>query len=259
MDDFSSPPILSSNRVLAALSVEHAPILHAHLHPLELKQGDRLLRAGESIERVIFPQSGVVSIVVTMDDGMAVEAAMVGREGVIGASLASGMNVALNDAIVQVPGTARAIPFARFAEALDESEALRDSVARCNAVLLAQAQQSAACNALHSAEARVCRWLLELQDRCDGDVIPLTQEYLSEMLGLQRTTVTLIASRLQSIEAIRCRRGKIRILDRHALEHGACECYGRIQHYAAQLQPDTARSGLRPMAADASAQFVAAR
>src|SRR4051794_31720844 len=107
--------IVPANRVLAALPPEHAALLLPHLRTLVLTQGDRLLRAGELIEHVVFPQSGVVSVVVTMNDGIAVEAAMIGREGVIGASIGSGMNIALNDAIVQVPGTAQVIPYARFA------------------------------------------------------------------------------------------------------------------------------------------------
>ena len=220
-----------TNCVLASLPTEQAARLQRYLHAVELRQGERLMRAGEEIGQVIFPQSGVVSMVVTMEDGIAVETAMVGREGVIGASSVPGPMPAWNDAIVQVPGSALAMACGLLSEALDDMPMLRRAIARCEAALLAQAQQSAACNAMHSAEARICRWLLELRDRCD-DVIPMTQEYLSEMLGLQRTTVTLIASRLQAIDAIRCRRGKIRILDRAALERGACECHARMRRYS---------------------------
>ncbi len=220
---------VSSNHLLASLPPDQSALVQPYLRELPLQQGEYLARAGAEIENVIFPQSGVISIVVTLEDGLAVEAAMIGREGAVGAFLAaSGLNRAINNAVVQVPGTAQAIAFATFKKLLDQSPPLREGVARAQALLLAQAQQSAACNAMHAAEARVCRWLLELQDRCADDVIPMTQEYLSEMLGLQRTTVTLIASRLQAIEAIRCRRGKISVLDRRALERGACECYGRM-------------------------------
>ncbi len=230
---------LSTNRVLANLPAEMAMTLAPHLTSIELNQGDRLLQAGKPVEQIVFPLSGVVSIQVTVSSGIAVETAVIGREGVVGAASAS-LPQALNDAVVRVPGTAQALPMVRFADALKQSPVLAEHIARSTASLLAQAQQTAACNATHTAEARICRWLLDLQDRCDDDVIPVTQECLSEMLGLQRTTVTLIASRLQSLEAIRCRRGKIRVLNRAPLEHGACECYGRMLRYSKELYPTQA-------------------
>src|SRR5262249_44586253 len=131
-------------------------------------------------------------------------------------------------AIVQLPGTAAWTSASQFHMAAAQSPALRDLIARHNDVLLAQVQQSVACNALHGLEARLCRWLLQTHDCIDGNVIPLTQEFL----GVRRTTVTIAARLLQSAGLIRYRRGHIQILDRAALEDIACECYAVIKHNA---------------------------
>ena len=147
---------------------------------------------------------------------------MIGCEGILGSAATGGAGLALNDATVQIAGMAYGVPRVRFVEALGRSKRLREEVARIDAALLAQAQQAAACNASHSAQARVCRWLLELRDRCGSDVVPLTQGFLAHMVGVQRTTVTLVASKLQTAGIIRCRRGKVRILDGEKLENAAC-------------------------------------
>jgi CRP-like cAMP-binding protein len=217
----------SVNQVLSGLSSEDLKLL-VPLEQVELRQGEYVLRAGRPVEQVLFPRSGVISLIVGMEE-TAVEVGMIGCEGIVGSMTSAGANRAINDATVQVPGMADAVPRTRFLEAACQSITLRASVARVDAVLLAQAQQAAACNASHSAQARVCRWLLELRDRCDSDVIPLTQGFLAHMVGVQRTTVTLVASKLQAAGVIRCRRGKMRILDAEKLEHAACGCYGRMR------------------------------
>jgi CRP-like cAMP-binding protein len=122
------------------------------------------------------------------------------------------------------------IPADRFESAVSEHLALRDIIAKYNEVLLAETQQIAACNAVHPAEGRLCRWLLQTRDRIESDDLPLTQEFLSQMLGVRRTTVTLAAKTLQAAGLIDYRRGKIKILDGPGLEAVVCECYGIIQH-----------------------------
>jgi CRP-like cAMP-binding protein len=134
-----------------------------------------------------------------------------------------------------LPGTAAWISASRFYAAASESRAIRDLVVRYNDLLLAQVQQSVACNALHALEARLCRWLLQTHDCIDGDAIPLTQEFLGQMLGVRRTTVTIAARLLQSAGLIRYRRGLIQILDRAALEEIACECYAAVRRNADQV------------------------
>jgi CRP-like cAMP-binding protein len=136
---------------------------------------------------------------------------------------------------VQLPGTAAWISASQFQAAAAQSQALRDLIVRYNDVLLAQVQQSVACNALHGLEARLCRWLLQTHDCVDGNVIPLTQEFLGQMLGVRRTTVTIAARLLQSAGLIRYRRGHIQVLDRAALKDISCECYGMIRQNADKM------------------------
>jgi CRP-like cAMP-binding protein len=136
---------------------------------------------------------------------------------------------------------AASLSAAQFHAAANQSQGIRDLIVRYNDLLLAQIQQSVACNALHTLEARLSRWLLQTLDCVDGDVIPLTQEFLGQMLGVRRTTVSITARLLQSARLIRYRRGHIQILDRAALEDIACECYAVVRQNA-----DNVFTALRP-------------
>jgi CRP-like cAMP-binding protein len=196
---------------------------------MPLEQGVILQEQGEPIERVYFPNSGMISLVAVMKQGNAVETATVGREGAIGAMSGLGPRHAFTRAVVQMPGTASMIATSKFQTIVERSAVIRDVIVRHNEVLLAQVQQSAACNALHEAEARFCRWLLQSRDRSDSDVVPITQEFLAQMLGVRRTTVTLVAQSLQDAGLLRYRRGRIEIVDRDGLEERACECYKAVR------------------------------
>jgi CRP-like cAMP-binding protein len=184
---------------------------------------------GEEIEHVYFPYTGMVSLVAVMQSGATVETAAIGRTGVIGASAGLGAPSTFTRAIVQLPGTAGWLSASHFHAAASQSQAIRGLIARYNNLLLAQVQQSVACNALHKLEARLSRWLLEAHDCVDGNDIPLTQEFLGQMLGVRRTTVTIAARLLQTAGLIGYRRGHIHILDRRALEGIACECYAVVR------------------------------
>src|SRR5499433_3609598 len=173
---------------------------------------------GEEIEHVYFPHTGMVSLVAVMQSGATVETATIGRGGVIGASAALGARWTFGRAVVQLPGSATWLSAAQFHAAANECPAIRDLVVRYNDLLLAQIQQSVACNALHSLEARLSRWLLQTHDSVDGDVVPLTQEFLGQMLGVRRTTVTIAARLLQATGMISYRRGHIHILNRPGIE-----------------------------------------
>jgi CRP-like cAMP-binding protein len=151
----------------------------------------------------------------------------IGRSGVIGASAGLGARSTIARAVVQLSGTAAWISSARFHAAANQNEALRDRIGRYNDLLLAQVQQSVACNALHALEARLCRWLLQTRDCTDGDVIPVTQDFLGQV---RRTTVTNAARVLQGAGLIRYRRGHIQIVNRPALQEIACECYAVVKH-----------------------------
>jgi CRP-like cAMP-binding protein len=171
-------------------------------------------------------------MVAVMHSGATVETATIGRAGVIGASAGLGARPTIARALVQLPGTAAWISASQFHAAAAQSQALHDLIVRYNDVLLAQVQQSVACNALHGLEARLCRWLLQAHDCIDSNVILLTQEFLGQMLGVRRTTVTIAARLLQSAGLIRYRRGHIHILDRAALEDISCECYAVVRQNA---------------------------
>jgi CRP-like cAMP-binding protein len=218
------------NRFLATLPPHDFSLLAPHLRTIPLERGVMLQDVGEEIEHVYFPHSGMVSLVVVMQSGGTVETATIGWAGVIGASAGLGARSSTAQAVVLLAGTAAWLSAAQFHAAANQSQAIRDLIVRYNDLLLAEVQQSVACNALHALEARLCRWLLQTHDCTDGTAMPLTQELLGQMLGVRRTTVTLAASRLQNAGLIHYRRGHIQILDRPALEDIACECYAAVRH-----------------------------
>jgi len=164
-----------------------------------------------------------------MQSGEAIESATIGREGALGLLAAISPRQSLSRAIVQVAGEASMIEAARLTERLDGSARLRELIDRHSDALFGHAIQSVACNALHSVEARFCRWLLSCHDRIDSDRVSLTQEFLADMLGVQRTTVTVVARTLQAAGLIRYSRGVVDILDRAGLEAISCECYRRVR------------------------------
>jgi CRP-like cAMP-binding protein len=229
-----------SNRFLAALPLRDFSLLAPHLRTITLERGVMLHDVGEEIEHVYFPHTGMVSLVAVMRSGATVETATVGRGGVIGASAGLGARSTFGRAIVQLPGSAAWLSAAHFHAVAQECHAMRDLVVRYNDLLLGQVQQSVACNALHALESRLCRWLLQTHDCVDGDAIPLTQEFLGQMLGVRRTTVTIAARLLQSAGLIRYRRGLIHIIDRAGLEEIACECYAVVRHNLDKVFPPPA-------------------
>ncbi len=202
-----------------------------------LKQGALLQEADEPIDGVYFPHSGMLSLLAVMTDGAAVEIAMVGRESIAGAMAGVGLNKATARTVVQLPGHGSRISVPHFRNAVSRSDTLRDLIIRHNEALLAQVQYTAACNSLHTVEARLCRWILQTRDRADSDELPLTQEFLAEILGVRRTTVTIVAQTLQKAGLIRYRRGHIQIVDRAALEESSCECYRSIREKTALIFP----------------------
>ncbi len=214
------------NRLLASLPPNEQAVLDLQLKPVELVRGTILETLGEPTEYVHFPCSGALaSLLQTMQDGASVEVAAIGSDGMIGSMAALGSGVALAQAVVQLPGVFMRMPVAAFGAAMQAHPTLREKVVRYNEMIVAQMQQSIACNALHDVESRLCRWLLQTQDRTGADVLPFTQEVLGQMLGVRRTTITLVARMLQTADMIRWSRGKVEILDRQALERASCECY----------------------------------
>ena len=191
-----------------------------------------LLRAGQPIDHVYFVDSGLVSLLAVGDDGRGVETGMVAAGGVVGANVVLGSQRAATEAIVGLAGLARCMPTPEFLNLLGTFPALRDEVLRSLESQLLQAQQNALCHALHSIEARFCRWLLQASEALGGDVLELTQEFCAKILGVQRTSVSMSAYALQCAGAIRTARGKIYLKDKAKLESCACDCYARIKPYS---------------------------
>src|ERR1700680_4450222 len=208
----------TQNQLLAALSGSDYGILRPHLKEIRLDRADVLQDHGERIQYVYFPLSGVISVLTVMRDGKAVETAAVGRDGALGAHCAFGILQANSRAGVQIPGVAARLAAPQFQKTVRESERMRDLIVRYRELRFAQIQQSAACHAVHEAEARLSRWLLHVSDVTGSDVMPLTQEFLSQMLGVRRTTVTAIARGLQLSGVIRYTRGRIELSDREKLK-----------------------------------------
>jgi CRP-like cAMP-binding protein len=173
--------------------------------------------------------SGLVSLVSVMEDGHEIETAIIGRDGAVGAFVGLGRWNAFARATVQIPATCAVITASHFRAAVSQNERIRDLMLRFRETLFGRVQQNAACNALHPLEDRLARWLLQALDLTDERELPLTQESLSKMLGVRRTSVTVIANRFQADGLIRYRRGHIVVLNRAGLEDAACECYRAIR------------------------------
>ncbi|HZZ33829.1 MAG TPA: Crp/Fnr family transcriptional regulator [Phenylobacterium sp.] len=213
-------------------------LLAPHLAQVELERGQLLYEPGDRINAIYFPHDGVISLMTLMENGAAIESATIGREGALGLMAAVRTRQSLSRAIVQTPTRAARIGTAQLREAWGKSPCIRELVDRHSEALYGHAIQSVACNALHSVEARFCRWLLSCHDRISNDTVALTQEFLADMLGVQRTTVTAVARVLQARGGIDYRRGVVEIIDRGVLEQLACECYGVIRHNYERLLPE---------------------
>lgn len=233
----TGPLATLKNRLLAALPSEDRGLLAPHLSTVDLEKGRLLYDPGDLVEQVYFPNDCVISLMTLMENGAAIESATIGREGALGLMAAVAPRQSLTRAIVQSPGSALRIAAGPLHDAWNRSPALRDLVDRHNEALFGHAIQSVACNALHAVEARFCRWLLSCHDRIDSNTVNLTQEFLADMLGVQRTTVTAVAGSLQAKGLIRYRRGVVDILDRAGLEAMTCECYGAVRRGYQRLLP----------------------
>jgi CRP-like cAMP-binding protein len=216
------------NRLLAVLSPDDFALLAPHLREVPLLRGDLLHRPGEQIEQVYFLTSGIVSLMATLEGGTTVETVSVGHEGAIGTIEGFGPLQAFTSAKVQVSGSASRISGPIFRRILDENAELKEIINHYHMTVMAQVQQTSACNALHDLTSRLSRILLLSADRCAGD-IQLSQESLAGMLGVRRASVSDAASALRDLGAIEYRRAVIKILDRKKLEESVCECYSTIR------------------------------
>jgi CRP-like cAMP-binding protein len=228
---------LGENRILALLPDEERKRLMLHLQPIRLVKGKVLYEVGRPISHAYFLLSGMASLVTTTAEGSSVEIGMVGNEGLVGLPVILWSDTSPYDMMIQFPANALRIRAASLKAEFNRGERLQELLLRYVQVVLIQFAQSASCNRFHTMEARLCRWLLVSRDCTRVDTLPLTQEFLSLMLGTPRTNVTVIAGKLQKLGLITYRRGKIQILDKRGLEEFSCECYkvvkGAMEHFRA--------------------------
>ncbi len=227
------------NRLLVATNPEERARLRALLEPVTLLPGEILLDVDQAIDYVYFPQSGVISLLTMVKEDQFVETCTIGREGAVGLVTATGSGISLSRVVVQIAGRALRIKAEDLRTAIKDMPDFQDIKTRYGEALISQILQTLACNTLHSVEQRLCRWLLICRDRTASEIIPLTQEALAEMLGVQRTTVTAAARSLQSRGFIRYRRGVIECTDVTGLKEASCECYELMRNTFERLLPYT--------------------
>jgi CRP-like cAMP-binding protein len=234
------------NLLLGMLPEDEYDRLAGLMNTVALTHRLSLLKRDQPIKHVFFPEGGVCSLTTSMKRGSAVEVATVGREGMVGFELLIGSPVSSVDAFVQVPGSvAHRLTAAVFRREIESKGPLFDAVSKYSRALLGQIVQTAACNRLHKVPARAARWLLLTHDRVDSNEFPLSHEFLSFMLGVDRSTVTLVAGALQKEGLIRYVHGRVTVVDRAGLDAVACECYhlAAARFAALGLQPRRAGNG----------------
>lgn len=220
---------VSDNLFLKSLNAPDIRLIEPHLRGRGLSLGEVLAEQGDPLATIHFVDSGIISSVIPMSDGHAVEACMVGNEGFTGAETCYHPARATTRLLVQATGASRTIDAAIFRRLIHSSETLYAAVAEYDWRLRAEIEQSAACNAVHHVEQRLAKWLLRCHDRHEGDVMQLTQEFLATMLGTQRTTVNQVARGMATDGLIRYSRGKVTVKSRAGLELMACECYSPVK------------------------------
>jgi CRP-like cAMP-binding protein len=232
-------PASGKNFLLSSLSPNEYLGIAPLLQPVDMKLRMPLHEPGKPISHVYFPTTAVASLVTTMEDGDTVEAATVSNEGMVGLPMFLETGTVSSEAFVQVSGEGLRMKASAFRTEIRDGGALYAVVQRYSQVLLRLIAQSAACNRLHSLRQRCARWLLMAHDRVRGDAFFLTQEFLSQMLGVRRATVTNAATDLRNLGLIRYRQGHLEVLDRPGLESVACECYGVIRREFDRLSNGT--------------------
>jgi CRP-like cAMP-binding protein len=215
---------MATNLLLSELAPDVAARLDAKFELVTLPIKSYVMRPDEPISHVYFPLTGLISIVVNLEDGGTVETLTVANEGFTGLPLLLGQSKSTRDAFVQIAGDFKRIPTKAFLEELSRDQRLHECLAGYASYAISVIEQSAACLAFHALEARLARWLLSVDDRLPGK-LPLTHEFLGQMLGVYRPSVTLAIGILQDAGLISSRRGVIQIIDRGQLELVACECY----------------------------------
>jgi CRP-like cAMP-binding protein len=234
------------NQLLGALEDESMTRLKALFEPVVLKLGSVLCDAGGMLQHAYFPQGAVLSLLTVMENGSAIETANIGREGAFGIFAAMYSRVSFNRCLVQLEGPMIRCPILALQEEFTNSANVRDLFVSYPETLLSQVQQTVGCNALHTVQERMCRWLLMMDDRAEGELMSYTQEFLAEIMGVARTSISTAAQAMQNAGLISYRRGAMQVLDREALEKASCECYGIVKRrFEAFLSPPASAAKLQ--------------
>ncbi len=224
--------------MLGALDVASHKRIFPHLEPIHFKLGAVVCEAGGHLKHAYFPQGSVLSLLTVLENGSAIETANIGREGAFGLFAAMYSRVSFNRCIVQLEGHIVRCPIELLQSEFRNSEQVRNLFVSYSETLLSQVQQTVACNAMHSTEERMCRWLLMMHDRAEGEPLTYTHEFLANILGTNRKSVTLAAQSMQTAGLISYRRGKMQVLNRTGLETASCECYAIVrERFDAFLKP----------------------
>lgn len=220
----------SRNWLLDRLPKHVLARIAAELHVVELHAAEVLAEPHQHLKRVYFPHSGIISCIVELKGGDAIETGMIGRDGVFGAAAALEDRVVLNRVVVQVPGTVSVMAADRLRVLTREIPAFLEMLANYEQFFSLQVQQTAACNAVHGVQPRICKWLARMHELAGPD-LPVTQEFMAAMMGVQRTSVTAVAVELQRAGVISYSRGRLHIRDPEQLRRRACECEDDIRAY----------------------------
>ena len=214
-----------SNQLLRALQPAVRKRIEPHLKSVDYKLGDVVCEAGGQIEHAYFPEGCVLSLLTALDNGDAIETANIGREGAFGLFAAMYSRVSFNRALVQLEGPLVRCPISVLQSIFHGSNHVQDLFVSFSETLLSQIQQTVACNAMHTTEERMSRWLLMMHDRAEGEDLSYTHEFLAEILGNNRKSITIAAQKMQAAGLITYRRGRMQVLDRPGLQKASCECY----------------------------------
>jgi CRP-like cAMP-binding protein len=232
-------PAMPRNRLLVALPPRQLRQILPELEFVECPRQKVLIDADSPLQDVYFPDTGVISVVAVYPDGSIIEMATIGREGGTGFQAVFGASTSSARLLVQVPGRAARMPRTAFTRAMETVPAFRNLMLAHVHAFLEQVMVSAACNGAHRLKERLARWLLMMHDRHDGDVLPLTQDLLAEMLGVHRPTISNVSRALQREGLIESSRGHVTILNRPGLLRASCECYQVVRARIAQHLPRT--------------------
>jgi CRP-like cAMP-binding protein len=223
------PAQVRENRLLATLPEHEIQRIAACLELVSLKRGETLYRQDEPIDYVYFPTGALCSLVASMKDGTIVEVGVIGREGLVGLSLVLGSPTSPRTVLAQAAGSALRLPADNFRRMVASGAALSDRVHRFIQIHLTQTTQWVACNRLHSLEERLARWLLASADATGSEAFELTQDFIAQMLGVRRPSVTVIMRTFESAGLVQTSRGRLKIVNRPGLEKTVCECYQFVQ------------------------------